>query len=130
MFHVMKSITVDMEAMTGLLLSRARRRRSRRLKSAQHEDVQCSWHDQQPQKKERAQYDAYLEELRYQASMVLSSYGVGHLEGKNKGLEQGFELGNKDGRLKTAKKMLAKGYSHDEICELTKLTPEDLAGLL
>lgn len=43
--------------------------------------------------KERQQYQAYLDDLSYQASMVNSSYGVGKFEGRKEGREEGREEG-------------------------------------
>lgn len=42
--------------------------------------------------KERQQYQAYLDDLSYQASMVNSSYGVGRYEGREEGREEGKAL--------------------------------------
>ncbi|MEW6712275.1 MAG: hypothetical protein AB1403_20815 [Candidatus Riflebacteria bacterium] len=42
--------------------------------------------------KERQQYEAYLADLSYQASMVDSSYGVGRFEGRKEGREEGKAL--------------------------------------
>ncbi len=47
---------------------------------------------------ERGVYEAYLEDLRYQASMYFSSYGVGKHEGLKEGLKEGREEGLKEGR--------------------------------
>ncbi len=39
--------------------------------------------------KERIDYEKYIEDLRYQASMVESSYAIGMMKGEEKGIEQG-----------------------------------------
>ncbi len=47
-------------------------------------------------------YDAYQEDLHYQASMWESSYGVG----KREGIEEGREEGREEGKLEIAKSLL------------------------
>jgi hypothetical protein len=42
--------------------------------------------------KERKEYEAYLADLSYQASMVSSSYGEGKFEGRKEGREEGKAL--------------------------------------
>ena len=46
---------------------------------------------------ERLAYNRYVDDLHYQASMVESSYGIGHLNGREKGIEEGLEVGRKEG---------------------------------
>jgi predicted transposase/invertase (TIGR01784 family) len=46
----------------------------------------------------RRDYDTYLEDRRYQASMFNSSYGSGHMDGEKKGWEKGMEKGREEGR--------------------------------
>ncbi|GAK51101.1 hypothetical protein U14_02343 [Candidatus Moduliflexus flocculans] len=45
------------------------------------------------------------------------------------GKQQGIQQGAQQERLETARKMLAKEYATEDICELTGLTPEELADL-
>ena len=47
----------------------------------------------------RRDYEAYLEDRRYEASMFNSSYGCGHMDGWKKGMEKGVEKGVEKGRL-------------------------------
>ncbi|MBF0212488.1 MAG: PD-(D/E)XK nuclease family transposase [Magnetococcales bacterium] len=46
---------------------------------------------------ERRAYDDYKEDLHYQASMVLSTYGAGKMDGIKVGKQQGIELGKQEG---------------------------------
>ncbi|MCX6583428.1 MAG: hypothetical protein NT166_24900, partial [Candidatus Aminicenantes bacterium] len=46
---------------------------------------------------ERREYDDYLENLHYQASMFESSYKVGEMRGKKEGKKEGIEVGKKEG---------------------------------
>ncbi len=46
---------------------------------------------------ERRAYETYLEDLRYQASMYLSSYGIGEHKGRKEGRKEGLEKGRKEG---------------------------------
>ncbi|MDJ0837557.1 MAG: Rpn family recombination-promoting nuclease/putative transposase [Acidobacteriota bacterium] len=79
---------------------------------------------------ERKRYRRYLEDLSYQASMLLSTYGVGHLEGKKEGKKEGHEeghkKGHKEGRLLTAERLLRRGMAVEEVAEVTDLSPEEL----
>ncbi len=49
--------------------------------------------------KERTAYNRYVDDLHYQASMVESSYGIGHLNGRKEGREEGRTEGLADGLL-------------------------------
>ena len=72
--------------------------------------------------KERKEYEAYLDNLSYQASMVDSSYGVGKFEGKEEGLKEGEEIGIKKGRALEIVRMAQEGdISHERASE--KLQP-------
>jgi len=48
--------------------------------------------------KERKEYEAYLADLSYQASMVSSTYGVGKFEGRKEGRKEGREEGREEGK--------------------------------
>ena len=62
---------------------------------------------------ERIDYEAYLEKLRFEASMVLSHYGSGHFQA----------------RVETAKRMLARGMDPVTVVEMTDLSSEYVAEL-
>ena len=50
-------------------------------------------------------------------------------EGIQQGIQQGFEQGFEKKGEQIAKKMLAKGFEIDTICDLTGLTPDELEQL-
>ncbi len=66
---------------------------------------------------ERREYEAYVESLRYQASMFESSYKVGEMKGE------------KNNALKTAEMMKADGEPIDKITRYTGLSKEEIAKL-
>ncbi len=59
---------------------------------------------------DRKAYETYSDDLHYQASMVLSSYGTGKLDGIEQGLKQGLE--------ESARKLLAGGMARNEIAKI------------
>jgi flagellar biosynthesis/type III secretory pathway protein FliH len=59
--------------------------------------------------KERQQYEAYLADLSYQASMVESSYGVGKFEGHKEGRKEGREEGIEQGKALNIIELLQDG---------------------
>ena len=54
---------------------------------------------------------------------------IGRQEGIQEGIQQGFEQGFEKKGEQIAKKMLAKGFEIDTICDLTDLTPDELEQL-
>jgi predicted transposase/invertase (TIGR01784 family) len=74
---------------------------------------------------ERKEYEEYLENLRYQASMFESSYKVGEIKGRETGIKEGEE--NK--AVEMAKKSLAEGLSIELISKLTGLSKEEIEKL-
>ena len=84
--------------------------------------------------KERQIYDAYQENLHYQASMVESTWTAGRLKGKQEGREEGRKEGEAKGR-KEEKKVIAANLLQsglldlEKIAEITGLTPEDVQDL-
>lgn len=88
--------------------------------------------------KERQIYDAYQENLHYQASMVESTWTAGMLKGEKKGIEKGREEGIKEGEArgrKEEKKAIAASLlqsgllDHEKIAAMTGLTPEEVNDL-
>ena len=71
--------------------------------------------------KEKQEYKKYLENLRYQESMVDSSYNSGRVEGEEIGLKKGKIEGEKIGLKKAAEKMRASGMTNEMIREITGL---------
>jgi predicted transposase/invertase (TIGR01784 family) len=54
---------------------------------------------------ERREYDAYIESLRYQASMFESSYKVGEMKGIKKGMEKGIKKRIEEGKKERIKEV-------------------------
>ncbi len=71
--------------------------------------------------KERRAYEAYIEDLRYQASMYFSSYGVGKHEGHKEGL--------KEGKYDIARKMYTEGFDTALISKITGLSSQEIEDL-
>ncbi|HLP45306.1 MAG TPA: Rpn family recombination-promoting nuclease/putative transposase [Candidatus Kapabacteria bacterium] len=82
---------------------------------------------------ERREYEEYLENLHYQASMYESSYKIGEMkgkkEGKEEGIEEGIEVGSKNKALEMAKKLKEKGIDIAVISETSGLAAEEIARL-
>ncbi|MDD3928012.1 MAG: hypothetical protein PHT33_15320, partial [bacterium] len=55
---------------------------------------------------QRKEYERYLVDLHYQASMVESSYGIGEIKGEIKGKLEGRLEGKLEGKLEVAKNLL------------------------
>ena len=64
---------------------------------------------------DRVAYESYAENLRYQASMYQSSYGVGRLEGEAKGRAEGRAEGRAKGRAKGRAEGRAKGRAKGRV---------------
>jgi len=81
-------------------------------------------------KEDRVAYEYYVENCRYEASMVESSYGSGKIEGRKEGIETGEKTGIKKGKLEekfeTAKKMMKLKLSIEIIKEATGLSIEEI----
>lgn len=82
---------------------------------------------------EKREYDRYLENLRYQASMVSSNYGDGKVEGEKIGLEkgraEGEQIGLEKGKLEVAKNLKKLGIALQDIQAATGLDMEELKKL-
>jgi len=74
---------------------------------------------------ERREYEAYLESLRYQASMFESSYKVGEKKGEKKGIE----LGEKKGKCDMAKVLKDNGVDIGIIIKSSGLSREEIEKL-
>jgi predicted transposase/invertase (TIGR01784 family) len=70
---------------------------------------------------ERRAYERWQEDLHYQASLVLSNYGVGKLEGRKEGRQ--------DALLEVARRLKSEGEPAARISALTGLSLEEIAGL-
>ena len=78
---------------------------------------------------ERHEYEAYLESLRYQASMFESSYKVGEMKGEKKGEKKGLEIGEKKGKRDMAKFLKDNGVDTDIIIKSSGLSREEIEKL-
>ena len=84
--------------------------------------------------KDRVAYARYQDDLRYQASLVESNYGLGRLEGREEGKEIGREEGREIGREEVEKrkahevavKMKRKGATLEDIMDVTGLMREEI----
>lgn len=66
-----------------------------------------------------------MEAIRYQKSVISTGWYEGHADGKAEGLAEGEKLK----QLEIARKMKDKGFSIDNICDLTGLTLMDIEKL-
>ncbi len=78
---------------------------------------------------DRREYDRYLDELHYEASIVESSYGIGKIEGREEGREEGIQEGIKKGIHLVAENMLKTGVEEEIIIKATGLTFEQLKSI-
>ena len=77
---------------------------------------------------ERAVYQRHLEDIRYQKSMFISSYGMGKLDGEKKGMIKGMKKGIEKGVKSVAIKLLDV-LDDQTISEKTGLSKEDVERL-
>ncbi len=68
--------------------------------------------------KDRLAFVRYQDDLRYQASLIESNYGLGLLEGREEGRAEGKE----EGKEEVALEMIGDGESNDKIRKYTGLT--------
>jgi len=83
--------------------------------------------------KERKDYARYQDDLRYQASLVESNFGLGRLEGIEEGITVGIEKGKIEGKgernIEIAIEMIKDGESTEKITKYTGLTSEQIGTL-
>ena len=72
--------------------------------------------------KDRLAYARYQDDLRYQASLLESNYGLGRLEGREEGKEEGRE----EGKLVVARRLIARGMTVEEAAEIAGVNVEVL----
>ena len=84
-------------------------------------------------KKEQREYNAHIEALRYQRSVIQTGLVEGRMEGvkegKAEGLKEGRAEGIIEGKREIARNALKMGMKKEEIIKLTGLSPDDLADL-
>jgi predicted transposase/invertase (TIGR01784 family) len=74
--------------------------------------------------KEQLAYARYQDDLRYEASLVESNYGLGRMEGKEEGIEIGIEQGIEKGKLEVANRLVEKGMSAEEAAAVAGIPVE------
>jgi predicted transposase/invertase (TIGR01784 family) len=78
---------------------------------------------------ERRAYERWQEDLHYQASLVLSNYGIGKLEGRKEGLDEGRKEGRQGALHEVARRLKSAGEPVERISALTGLSAGEIAGL-
>ncbi|TLU82426.1 MAG: Rpn family recombination-promoting nuclease/putative transposase [Chlorobium sp.] len=76
---------------------------------------------------EQLAYARYQDNLRYEASLVESNYGLGRMEGKEEGRIEGKEEGIEIGKLEVAKRLVEKGMSAGEATAVAGIDPSLLS---
>jgi predicted transposase/invertase (TIGR01784 family) len=76
--------------------------------------------------KDRIAYARYQDDLRHQASLIESNYGLGRLEGREEGKEEGREEGREEGKVEVARRLFAKGMTVEEAAEVAGVSVEVL----
>ena len=79
--------------------------------------------------KERLAYTRYQDDLRYQASLMESNYGLGRIEGREEGREEGMQKGLEKGKLEVARNLKIAGVTLEVIKKVTKLHEEQIENL-
>jgi predicted transposase/invertase (TIGR01784 family) len=82
-----------------------------------------------PSREEQRAYDAHLEALRYQKSVIQTGIIEGREEGREEGLKEGIEKGIEKGLKLVAERALKNGMSPEAVMELTGLTKEEISSL-
>ncbi len=75
---------------------------------------------------EQLAYARYQDDLRYEASLVESNYGLGRMEGKEEGIEIGIEQGIEKGKHEVARRLVEKGMSAEEAAAIAGIDAEML----
>ena len=74
---------------------------------------------------ERREYEKFIEQERYEESLIVSNYRVGELKGEIKGKAEG----KIEQQLEIAKKCLKKGMNIEDIIDLTGLSRQEIEKL-
>ena len=78
---------------------------------------------------ERQQYDESLRHYRDTIAVMHGQYLEGEAKGHAEGMAEGIEKGEKKKSIEAAHKMKAKGFSVEDIMDITGLTAEEIASL-
>lgn len=76
--------------------------------------------------KDRIAYLRYQDDLKYQASLLESNYGLGRFEGREEGKLEGREEGKLEGKLEVARNLKKTGMDLDMIALATGLTKKEI----
>ncbi len=74
-------------------------------------------------------YQKYLEDRRYEISIIESAEVTGELRGRKEGREEGIKEGEKQTQIKIAKAMKSRGVDINLIVETTGLNIEEIEKL-
>ncbi|MCL1937970.1 MAG: Rpn family recombination-promoting nuclease/putative transposase [Candidatus Azobacteroides sp.] len=80
-------------------------------------------------KKEQREYDAHMEAVRYQRSVIQTGLIEGKMEGIKEGKAEGIVEGEKRKALSIARNALKMGMEKESVIQLTGLSREDLPDL-
>jgi predicted transposase/invertase (TIGR01784 family) len=88
--------------------------------------------------KERREYNAHFEALRYQRSVIETGIIEGEIKGRAEGRAEGMIEGEikgraeglAEGKLEIARRLLETGMPVEQVMQLTSLTEEEVKGLL
>ena len=75
---------------------------------------------------DRKDYEHFIDQVRYEESLIISNYRVGELKGKAEGKAEGKEEGKREHNIEIAKKCKLKGMTIEEIIELTGLSKQEI----
>lgn len=75
---------------------------------------------------ERVAYQKYLEDRRYEISIIESAEVTGELRGRKEGREEGKKEGKKEAQIEMAKSLKAEGADINLIVKVTGLNPEEI----
>ncbi|MEQ8998948.1 MAG: Rpn family recombination-promoting nuclease/putative transposase [Coleofasciculus sp. B1-GNL1-01] len=78
---------------------------------------------------ERANYLRFMENRRYEVSMIEGSRSEGRLEGIEEGRLEGIEKGKQQEKINVARKLKQKGTDLDTITEITGLSRKEIEKL-
>ena len=78
---------------------------------------------------ERVAYDQHIDAVRTQHSVFAAARMEGREEGREEGRAEGRAEGEKAKALKIARRMKDKGFSADDIADMTGLSPEDVQSI-
>ncbi|NEP11358.1 MAG: Rpn family recombination-promoting nuclease/putative transposase [Symploca sp. SIO2C1] len=78
---------------------------------------------------ERANYLRYMENRRYEVSIIESSRSEGRLEGLEEGIKEGIEQGKQQEKINMARTLKYKGIDIETITEVTGLTKIEIEQL-